>query len=125
MRLMIQVLALMMVLMFGIFLGIDTAEQNIHQTQGSQGAPRAVHITPDEEGQMKISVLGYVYETDQALPDQEAEDSEREEREKSNVSASDSDESWLAQAGNETGEGLKKATRKALDQLVALIEESF
>ncbi|PTX64840.1 uncharacterized protein DUF3679 [Melghirimyces profundicolus] len=127
MRLMIQVLALMMVLMFGIFLGIDTAEQNIHRMQGSPEAPRAVHITPDDGG-VEISVLGHVYETDSPVvinrEPEEEEKKEPEEAEKPPPSAP-ADGSWLSRAGNQTGEGLKSVTRNVLNHVAGWIEDAL
>ncbi len=129
MRVGIQVVALMMVLLFGIFLGIDTAEQNIHRTQGSEGAPRAVHITP-REGRVEIAVLGHVYETESPVLIQEDQEEEQKDEKSSQESsqgnpaptASDAS-SWLTTAGNQAGEGIKQATRKAIEQMVGWFQE--
>lgn len=126
MRLLIQASALMMVLMFGIFLGIDTAEQNIHRNQGSEGAPRAVHITP-QDGRVEIAVLGHVYQTESpVMINRELEEKNgSEEAPKGETSPVDSDDSWLTVAGNQAGEGIKKTTRKALDQVLGWFQEKI
>jgi len=122
---MVQVLALMMVLLFGIFLGIDTAEQNMHRMQGSAGAPRAVHITPDE-GQVEISVLGHVYETESPVVVDRKEDKEKKEKPKTEEEKPAANSgSWLAQAGNQTGTRIKDATRKIMDRVAGWIAEAL
>lgn len=125
MRMLIQVSALTMVLMFGIFLGIDTAEQNIHRNQGSEGAPRAVHITP-QDGRVEIAVLGHVYQTESPVVIQEKQDKGPSPDESTQVETppTDPDDSgWLTTAGNQAGEGIKQATRKAIEQVVGWFQE--
>ncbi|MFD1406885.1 DUF3679 domain-containing protein [Kroppenstedtia eburnea] len=123
MRLLIQVLALTMVLMFGIFLGIDTAEQNIHRNQGSEGAPRAVHITP-RDGRVEIAVLGHVYQTESPVVIQEEQEPGPQEPSQAEPAPTDpGDSGWLTTAGNQAGEGIKQATRKAIEQVVGWFQE--
>lgn len=62
MRVALQALSLIGMLLLGIFLGINTAEKNMHQMQGTEGAPRAIQITP-QDGKIEITVLGEVVET--------------------------------------------------------------
>ncbi|OYD07647.1 DUF3679 domain-containing protein [Paludifilum halophilum] len=123
MQLMIRVFALMLVLMFGIFLGIDTAERNIQNIQGSQGATRAVQITPNDEGRVEIAVLGHVYETETPPEEPEEVDSgEKEEKAESTEREQVESDNWLAEAGNQTGTGMRKVSRKVLDYVVGLME---
>ncbi|WP_107726570.1 DUF3679 domain-containing protein [Desmospora activa] len=120
MRLMVQVMALMLVLMFGIFLGIDTAERNIQKIQGSEGAPRAVQITP-ENGRIEIAVLGNVYETE--VSDEVVEETEeKKEAVQEGKAVVNQQGSWLAKTGNHTGQQVRKAARKVLESLVAMVE---
>lgn len=119
---MVQVMALMLVLMFGIFLGIDTAERNIQKIQGSEGAPRAVQITP-ENGKIEIAVLGNVYETDVSDEVVEEEEEKKEgEQEKEGKQVLNHQGSWLAKTGNQTGQQVREAARKLLESLVAKVE---
>jgi hypothetical protein len=121
-RLMFQVFTLMMVLMFGLFLGIDTAEQNMQKIQGSQGAPRAVQITP-ENGRVEISVLGHVYEAENPVNKEEEREPKVKEGDSSQVSSRSLEESsWMAQMSNQVGQGLRQGTRKALDAVVGWLE---
>lgn len=116
---MVQVMTLMLVLMFGIFLGIDTAERNIQKIQGSEGAPRAVQITP-ENGRVEIAVLGHVYETD--VPEEAVEETKEEVEEVKTVVNQQG--SWLAQAGNRTGHHVRETARKVVTALADLVEGS-
>ncbi|PTM59516.1 uncharacterized protein DUF3679 [Desmospora activa DSM 45169] len=117
---MVQVMALMLVLMFGIFLGIDTAERNIQKIQGSEGAPRAVQITP-ENGRIEIAVLGNVYETE--VSDEVVEETEeKKEAVQEGKAVVNQQGSWLAKTGNHTGQQVRKAARKVLESLVAMVE---
>lgn len=50
-------------LMMGIYIGIHMAEKNMHHMQGTEGAPKAIQITPGKDGKIEISVLGQVVET--------------------------------------------------------------
>ncbi|QKG84965.1 DUF3679 domain-containing protein [Kroppenstedtia pulmonis] len=117
MRMMLQVMALMLVLMFGIFLGIDTAETNIQKVQGSEGAPRAVHITPDSEGRVEIAVLGHVYD----VPVIEKKEKEDKDKKKNHAVPQHLDEnsSWLAVAGNQAGGGIRRVSREMLEFLIS------
>ncbi|WP_229751881.1 DUF3679 domain-containing protein [Marinithermofilum abyssi] len=119
---MFQVFTLMMVLMFGLFLGIDTAEQNIQKIQGSQGAPRAVQITP-ENGRVEIAVLGHVYEAENPVKKEEEREPKVKKGESSQVSSRSLEESsWMAQVSNQVGQGLRQGTRKALDEVVGWLD---
>lgn len=118
---MVQVMTLLLVLMFGIFLGIDTAERNIQKIQGSEGASRAVQITP-ENGRIEIAVLGHVYETEVAEETMEEAVEETEERVEEAKTVANRHGSWLAQAGNRTGLYVRDAARKVVSALVNMIE---
>jgi hypothetical protein len=110
-----QVTAMLMVLMFGVFLGIDTAEQNIQKIQGNEGAPRAVHITP-ENGRVEISVMGHVVETQNPVS---KENVQRVKQVKRSVEQNDG---LLAKMGNEMGNGIRQGTRKAIEVIVGWLD---
>lgn len=59
----IRTLVLLSMLVIGIYIGIHMAEKNMQQMQGTEGAPRAIQITPQKDGKIEISVLGQVVET--------------------------------------------------------------
>ncbi|MBN2908562.1 DUF3679 domain-containing protein [Polycladomyces sp. WAk] len=110
-----QVTALLLVLMFGVFLGIDTAEQNIQKIQGNEGAPRAVHITP-ENGRVEISVMGHVVETENPVSEknvQRVKQVKRSVEENSGI---------LAKMGNEMGSGIREGARKAIEVIVGWLD---
>lgn len=116
MRFTMQVISLLLAVIFGIFLGIDTAERNIQKMQGSEGAPRAVQITP-ENGRVEIAVLGHVYEAENPMP------KEKKKQVKNKVEQQiETGESLFSRFGNEVGLGLEKGTRKALELLVSLLD---
>lgn len=119
---MIEVLALMLVLLFGIFLGIDTAERNIQKIQGSEGASRAVQITP-ENGRVEIAVLGHAVKTEAPVENVEEQVEKKKQKVKEMRGEIGDRATLLAQVGNEMGQGLRKGTRKALDLVVGWIQE--
>lgn len=116
MRLFLQVTALTMMLLVGIFLGIDSAERNIQEMEGAQGAPRAIHITP-ENGRVEIAVLGQVYDAEPPSGSPEPEQVKEEVRE-----AAASGKNLLGQVGNQVGHGIRQGTRKALEMVVGWLE---
>lgn len=60
MRAILQVASLIVVLLIGVFIGINSAEKNMQKIQATEGtAPRAIQITP-QNGKIEISVLGQV-----------------------------------------------------------------
>lgn len=59
----LRVLMFGIVLITGIYIGIHMAEGNMQQMQGTEGAPKAIHITPQKDGKIEISILGQVVET--------------------------------------------------------------
>lgn len=101
-----------MMLLIGIFLGIDSAEQNIHKMEGAQGAPRAIHITP-ENGRVEIAVMGQVYDAEAPVDSPEPEQVKEEIQQ-----AADSGKNLLGQVGNQVGHGIRLGTRKALEVVV-------
>jgi hypothetical protein len=54
-----QIIALVFVLLIGIFVGIDSAEKNIQKIQGIEGAPRAVQVNARGHN-LELNVLGQV-----------------------------------------------------------------
>jgi|SRR5690606_2468925 len=105
-----------MMLLVGIFLGIDSAERNIQKMEGTQGAPRAIHITP-ENGRVEIAVLGQVYDAETPAASPEAKQVKEEIRE-----AAASGKNLLGQVGNQVGHGIRLGTRKALEMVVGWLE---
>lgn len=59
----LRMFGFVLVLIMGIYIGIHMAEKNMHQLQGTEGAPKAIQITPGKDGKIEISVLGQVVET--------------------------------------------------------------
>jgi hypothetical protein len=112
-----QVTVLLLVLMFGVFLGIDTAEQNIQKIQGNEGAPRAVQITP-ENGRVEISVMGHVMETENPVS---KENIQRVKQVKRSV---EQDSGMLAEMGNEMGNGIRQGARKAIEMIVGWLDSN-
>ncbi len=56
MRVWVQIIGLLAMLVFGIFIGMDVAERNMQKMQGIEGCARAIQITP-QEGKIEISRL--------------------------------------------------------------------
>ncbi len=118
MRFTLQAISLLLATIFGIFLGIDTAEKNMQKMQGSEGAPRALQITP-ENGRLEISVLGHVYESENPLPKEKV----TKKMEQTNFVEKSQEENLLSRIGNGVGQGLEQGTRKALEALVSLLDQ--
>lgn len=133
MRWMIQSVSLLVMLILGIFLGIDSAEKNMQKIQGTEGAPRAIQVTP-MDGKIQIQVLGkdvissksnHLFEdktsTSQTIQFPESKSSNTVTQapslpeSKIEVVTSNGSSSTLAQFGNDLGGGLKSTTRKILD----------
>ncbi|TCP69315.1 uncharacterized protein DUF3679 [Baia soyae] len=132
MRWMIQSVSLLVMLILGIFLGIDSAEKNMQKIQGTEGAPRAVQVTPTD-GKVQIQVLGKdvilnkndsLFEdpssspapsTPTPAPESAKPKGQTSSPPPSKVNAATGSGSGLAQFGNELGGGLKTTTRKVLD----------
>lgn len=53
------------------------------------------------------------------------EEKESQETPKEETPPVESDNSWLTMAGNQAGEGIKKTTRKALDQVLGWFQEKI
>jgi hypothetical protein len=116
MRFFLQVTALSMMLLVGIFLGIDSAERNIQEMEGSEGAPRAIHITP-ENGRVEIAVMGQVYDAEPPVDPPESEQVKEEVQQ-----AASTGKNLLGQVGNQVGQGIRLGTRKALELVVGWLE---
>lgn len=118
MKWMAQAAALLLVMMFGVFLGIDTAEQNIQKIQGNEGAPQAVHITP-ENGGVEISVMGHVVETGNPVPQKNIQQPQKNTQQVKQVKRSvEQGGGMLAEVGNEMGNGIRQGARKAIEMIV-------
>jgi hypothetical protein len=108
MRLAVQMMTLVFMLIVGIVLGIDSAEKNMQEMQGIQGAPRAIQITP-QNGRIEIAVLGQVMETPNPVREvapQHLAKVEEKVKESSTI---------LATIGNGMGSGLREAARKVVE----------
>nr|WP_307250961.1 DUF3679 domain-containing protein [Croceifilum oryzae] len=130
MRWMIQSVSLLVMLILGIFLGIDSAEKNMQKIQGTEGAPRAVQVTPTD-GKVEIQVLGKdvvlnkndsLFEdpspspsTPTPAPESGKPKAQAPSSPQPKADAAAGSGSSLAQFGNELGGGLKTTTRKVLD----------
>jgi hypothetical protein len=116
MRVLVQIICMICVLVAGIFVGIDRAEQNMQKMEGTVGAPRAIQITP-QDGKIEIAVLGQVVETKNPVPKVTAKVKETvtDEYEKSGTN-------YLAVVGNEVGTGLKNLSRQVMNFIFALAE---
>lgn len=116
-------------LILGIFLGIDSAEKNIQKMQGTEGAPRAIQVTP-VDGKIQIQVLGQEIIANtlgSSSQNKEVQSSTSSSKEKKQISTEQSSKintttvdlnthtSSLAQMGNNIGDGVRSTTRKLLD----------
>lgn len=106
MRWLAQFIFLCLLLLFGVFFGIDRAEQNMQAIQGTQGTERVLEVTASEEGKMAVSVLGKEYET---MP------FEGEQIERSRT--------FLSHLGNKTGSALQWVARQILNRCFELIDK--
>jgi len=117
-RFFLQVTALTMMLLLGVFLGIDSAERNIQKMEGAQGAPRAIHITPGN-GRVEITVMGQVYDAKTPV------DLSEPKRVKEEIQqAATTGKNLLGMVGNQVGQGIRAGTRKALEVVVGWLGPS-
>ena len=107
MRWFLQFALLCCVMLFGVFFGIDRAEQNIQATQGTWRAERVLEVTLPEEGKMAISVLGEEYTTVQPLQEKQMKRSKN----------------FLSHAGNKTGDMLRWISRQTLERCFELLDK--
>ncbi len=113
MRSIIQISALILMFVLGVFLGVDSAEDNIHKMQGTEGATRAIQITP-QDGKIEISVLGQVVKTENPV---------KEIDQKKIVEVTEkvkSESNRLAVIGNEVGSGIQDMARGIVDCFISL-----
>ncbi|MFC7440645.1 DUF3679 domain-containing protein [Laceyella putida] len=106
MRVMVQCCFLVIMLMVGIGIGINQAEKNMQMMQGADGAPRAIQITPTEQGRIEIAVLGQTVKTQSpaSVVNQEKVDKVATQvKQGTNI---------MAVMGNEMGEGIRQITRE-------------
>ena len=113
MRVWVQIIGLLAMLVFGIFIGMDVAERNMQKMQGIEGAPRAIQITP-QEGKIEISVFGQTIGSEEASAKAGSENpgksTGREMREGTN---------YLAETGNQVGTMIRELLRELADRLFA------
>ncbi|SHE65352.1 hypothetical protein SAMN05444392_102234 [Seinonella peptonophila] len=99
----------------GVFVGIDSAEKNIHKLQGAEGAPRAIQITP-QNGKVEIALLGNVVTTQnpaKAISPKQVIEAKKQVQGKTNQ---------LAQLGNQVGSGIRQSARKLLSVIFGWID---
>ncbi len=108
MRVWVQVTGLFTMLVLGIFVGIDLAERNMHKMQGTEGAERAIQITP-KDGKVEISVFG------QEIEPQKMDIPEQNESAKVDDQIPKDGTNYLAMAGNQMGELIRQLLRKVAD----------
>lgn len=106
MRWMLQFFFLCFMLLFGVFFGIDRAEQNMQAIQGIEGE-QVFEVSVPEEGKMALSVLGEEYETVQPIQQEQIERSQN----------------FLSHLGNKAGEGLQWMARQTLERCFELIDK--
>lgn len=108
MRSIIQISALVLMFVMGVFLGVNSAEDNIQKMQGTQGATRAIQITP-QDGKIEISVLGQVVKAENPVKEidqKKIEEVTEKVKKESNK---------LATIGNEVGSGIQDMARGIVD----------
>ena len=111
----LQVTALSMMLLVGIFLGIDSAERNIQEMEGTRELPGRF-ISPRKTGAWKSPCWGR-FMMPKPPPFPGAEQVKEEIRE-----AAASGKNLLGQVGNQVGHGIRLGTRKALEMVVGWLE---
>jgi hypothetical protein len=102
-RVMLQCCCLIIMLMVGIGIGISHAEKNMQAMQGTEGAPRAIQITPTAQGRIEIAVLGQTVETEHPASVATQEKVVAQVRQGTNL---------MAAMGNEVGAGIRQFTRE-------------
>lgn len=111
----IRVAGLVIMLILGIFLGIDFAEKNIQQVQGTEGAPRSIQIVP-RNGKLEISVLGQSLETINPIE-------HIDERKVAAVTEQAQEGvDHIVTLGNRIGSSLKNMTRTVIDALTSWLQ---
>lgn len=107
MRWILQFALLCFVLLFGVFFGIDKAEQNMQAIQGTGGTERVLEVTVPEDGKMEISVLGEAYETEQPISEAQFAKGKN----------------FFSHLGNKIGEGLQWIARQTLNRFFELVDK--
>ncbi|WP_091837686.1 DUF3679 domain-containing protein [Marininema halotolerans] len=120
MRYTMQAIALLLALLFGIVIGVGSAETNIQEIQGNPDSQRAVQVTPDQQGRVEIAVLGHVYETDHTGALSEVKEKKKETSETA-VQLTDASNSWLSKAGNGAGQSIREVTRVVVEKVVGWV----
>lgn len=108
MRYSIQILCLILVLLIGIFVGIDSAEKNIQKMQGIEGAPRAVQLSSTGD-KLELNVLGQVVKSDKINVTQV-------EKVQKTIAKS---ENVLSNIGNAIGSNMRYYSRMMLNTIFA------
>ncbi|MCS1350440.1 DUF3679 domain-containing protein [Mechercharimyces sp. CAU 1602] len=116
-----QVTLLLLVLLFGIFLGIDTAEDSIQEMQGQEGASQALEIRP-EDGWVEIEVLGEEFTTEYPVDKINIRAVETLKQEASEATIGPSS-NQLAIWGNQVGTGLEEGARTTLVKILSIFKK--
>jgi hypothetical protein len=103
---------LLVIFIFGVVIGMNVAEQNLHKMQGIEGAPKAIQVTP-VDGKVEIAVLGETIKTEN--PIQKLEKPNQGKKDPTQVDS----KSWLTEAGSTIGNSLRIITRTILDLIFA------
>jgi hypothetical protein len=115
-RVWVQIISLIGMLIIGVFLGIDSAEKNMQKMQGTEGAPRAIQITPQQNGRIEIAVLGEVVEAKNPV--------HKVDGKKMKIVSESVKEgtNYLAVMGNQVGTGMRTLSRKVVDLIFGWVK---
>lgn len=108
MRYSIQIMSLALVLLIGVFVGIDSAEKNIQKMQGIEGAPRAVQLSSKGD-KLELNVLGQVVKTNKI-------NTVQVEKVEKTIATS---ENVLSNIGNSIGSNMRYYSRMMLSTIFA------
>lgn len=116
MRVWVQVIGLFIMLVMGIFVGIDLAERNMHKMQGTEGAARAIQITP-KDGKVEISVFG------QEIEPRKMDIQVPEQNDSAKIKQPPKDgTNYMALVGNRMGTAIRQFLRKVADLMFVWIQ---
>ncbi|MBO8171454.1 MAG: DUF3679 domain-containing protein [Bacillaceae bacterium] len=124
MKLAFQFFFLVSILLFGVLLGIDTAEKGIRRIDGNPGASGAFHIKRVDGNRIELEVLGQTIVTDRSGNPISQQETEQTEPKKEPVIPQEQAEpapretSWLSRIGNQLGDWLSTNTRRGLEWLI-------
>lgn len=100
----VRIVGLVIMMIVGICVGVNMAEKNIHQLQGTEGAPQSIQITP-RNGKLEITMMG---QSVVEAPIDEQKITEVTEQAQQGVGR-------IVTVGNWIGSGIKDVTRAVID----------